>query len=112
MPAELLQAFKATLEELQEADLLVHVIDISNPCFRDHIYIVEKILRELDLGDIPCLKVYNKADQIENSMFLNNMVEPDAVIISAIDSSTLAPFLLAAQNKMQKALSNSDMDEL
>lgn len=111
LPKELLQAFKATLEELQEADLLVHVIDISNPCFRDHIYIVEKILRELELNDIPCLKVYNKADQIEESVFLNSMVEPDAVIISAIDSSTLTPFLLAAQKKMQKTLSNADMGD-
>ncbi len=107
LPDELMQAFKATLEELEEADLLVHVIDVSNPCYVDHINIVEKILNELDLQSIPCLKVYNKIDRVEGMLPVN--LDKDGVTISALDSSTLQPFLEAAQQKIRKALSSSGM---
>lgn len=104
LPEELMQAFKATLEELQEADLLVHVIDVSNPCHQDHIGIVETILRELELQHIPCLKVYNKMDQLEPDDLVLN-VKKDGILVSALDSATLQPFLVAAQQKIRKALS-------
>lgn len=105
LPDELMQAFKATLEELEEADLLVHVIDISNPCYQDHINIVEKILQELDLQSIPSLRVYNKIDQVEGLLPTN--LEQDGVAISALDSSTLQPFLEAAQQKIRKEISTA-----
>lgn len=105
LPDELMQAFKATLEELEEADLLVHVIDISNPCYQDHINIVEKILQELDLQSIPSLRVYNKIDQVEGLLPTN--LERDGVAISALDSSTLQPFLEAAQQKIRKEISTA-----
>ena len=53
LPADLLQAFMATLEELKEADLLVHVVDISNPAYREQMAVVEQLLGDLELGELP-----------------------------------------------------------
>ena len=74
LPDELLQAFKATLEELYEADMLVHVIDVSNPRFADQVSVVEKQLRELELDNIPCLRVLNKIDLVDKS-FHDRIIE-------------------------------------
>ncbi|SHO50152.1 GTPase HflX [Desulfopila aestuarii] len=104
LPADLLQAFMATLEELQEADLLVHVIDISNPNHHDHIQVVERLLRELDLGDIPVLKVFNKMDRVENPEEIRIEAEREGVVISALDASTLKPFLIQAERLIGKVI--------
>ena len=104
LPADLLQAFKATLEELAEADLLVHVIDISNPDFDYHIEVVERLLSELDLSSIPCLKVYNKIDLLENDEREHFLHANDAVAISALDTTTLDSFLTKAQLMMRKVI--------
>jgi GTP-binding protein HflX len=104
LPDELLQAFMATLEELQEADLLVHVIDISNPSYKDHMRVVEKLLHELNLQDIPVLKVFNKVDRVENPEPFIRELRKEGVIISAVDRSTLKPFLDEAQRLMGKSL--------
>jgi GTP-binding protein HflX len=87
LPADLLKAFASTLEELIEADLLLHVIDISNPAWREQISVVEKLLEDLELGMIPCLRVYNKIDRIDEDKRLNC---DDGICISAIDKKTLA----------------------
>ncbi len=60
LPKNLLEAFKATLEELEDADLLIHVIDLSNPRFMEQMAAVEDILTSLALQDKPVLKVFNK----------------------------------------------------
>ena len=104
LPAELLQAFMATLEELQEADLLVHVIDVSNPNHQDHVQIVEGLLSELDLTDIPVLKVYNKIDRAEYPDQIREAVGREGVVVSALDVDTLMPFLLQAERMMGKLL--------
>ena len=104
LPDELLQAFKATLEELGEADLLVHIIDISNPCFRDHMTVVEKLFLELKLTDIPCLKVFNKIDKVIDPWPLITEVEKEGVVISALQRETLMPFLQQAQKLIGKVL--------
>ncbi len=62
LPEDLAKAFRATLEELEEADLLLHVVDASNPKFREQILSVEEILSDLALDNIPILTVLNKAD--------------------------------------------------
>ena len=64
LPKELMAAFKATLEELENADLLLHVIDISNPRHRAQIRSVEAILAELHLNTIPTIRVLNKIDKL------------------------------------------------
>lgn len=104
LPEELLKAFKATLEELREADLLVHVIDISNPAYRDQVDVVKKLLVELKLADIPCLKVFNKIDRIENIHQVPAAKKSDEVHLSALDVTTFAPFLKKAQEMIGRYL--------
>lgn len=104
LPEELLQAFKATLEELQEADLLVHVIDVSNPSYRQHMQVVDSLLAELELAEIPCLKVFNKIDLISDQQDFCQDLEREGVVVSALDRSTLTPFLEQAQRLMSKSL--------
>ncbi len=62
LPHDLIKAFRSTLEEVREADLLLHVIDVSDPDHRQHMKVTEETLRELGAGAIPMIYVYNKAD--------------------------------------------------
>ena len=62
LPHHLVEAFRATLEETQQADLLLHVIDISDPHWRDTVFAVQKVLDELGVNDIPIIQVFNKID--------------------------------------------------
>ena len=62
LPTELVDAFKATLEELTYADLLLHVIDISNPDWETQARVVDELIDRLGAGQTPCLKVFNKCD--------------------------------------------------
>ncbi len=62
LPHQLVDAFKATLEELEYADLLLHVIDISNPQWLEQAQVVDDLIRELGAEQIPCIRVYNKSD--------------------------------------------------
>ncbi|QDP71319.1 GTPase HflX [Legionella israelensis] len=62
LPHHLIEAFRATLEETQEADLLLHVIDISDPNWRDTVQSVQQVLAELKVDDIPLIQVFNKID--------------------------------------------------
>jgi GTP-binding protein HflX len=65
LPHQLVEAFRATLEETQEAQLLLHVIDISDPNWRDNVHAVELVLHELNVDDIPLIQVFNKIDCVE-----------------------------------------------
>ncbi|WPR75059.1 GTPase HflX [Algoriphagus sp. NG3] len=65
LPTHLIAAFKSTLDEIREADLLVHVVDISHPNFEDHIAVVTQTLSEINAGDKPILLVFNKIDLVE-----------------------------------------------
>ena len=62
LPTQLVESFKSTLDEVREADLLLHVVDISHPNFEDHIASVNQILAEIKSGDKPTLMVFNKID--------------------------------------------------
>lgn len=62
LPTQLVDSFKSTLDEVREADLLLHVVDISHPQFEDHINAVNKILDEIKSADKPTLMVFNKID--------------------------------------------------
>jgi len=65
LPTHLIESFKSTLDEIREADLLVHVVDISHPNYEDHIAVVNQTLREINAGDKPILLVFNKIDLVE-----------------------------------------------
>ena len=62
LPTQLVESFKSTLDEVQEADLLLHVVDISHPNFEEHIQSVNQILSEIKSIDKPTLMVFNKID--------------------------------------------------
>ena len=62
LPHQLVEAFKATLEELEYADLLLHVIDVSNPEWQQQAQVVENLILELGAGELPRIDVFNKAD--------------------------------------------------
>ena len=64
LPHQLVEAFKATLEELEYADLLLHVIDVSNPEWQQQSQVVENLILELGAGDLPRIDVFNKADRL------------------------------------------------
>ncbi len=77
LPTRLIESFKSTLDEMREADLLVHVVDISHPSFEEHIEVVNKTLKEIEAGDKPVLLVFNKIDQYrkQEADDLNDMGE-------------------------------------
>jgi GTP-binding protein HflX len=102
LPDELLQAFKSTLEELAEADLLVHVIDVSNPRFPHQMAVVAKLLRELELEKIPCLNVLNKIDLVPAELLARYVTEYDAVALCAKDAATFPSFLARARRLVLK----------
>ncbi|UYZ62685.1 GTPase HflX [Hymenobacter weizhouensis] len=63
LPTRLIESFKSTLDEIREADLLVHVVDISHPSFEEHIAVVNDTLKDIEAADKPMLLVFNKIDQ-------------------------------------------------
>jgi len=102
LPSSLMGAFKATLEELQDADLLIHLVDWSNPRFEEQISRVEDILEDLRLSEKPRLLVFNKKDLMpglkkkDPIAFLKARQAVKlygAVTISAHDSASLLPLL-------------------
>ena len=103
LPSELLQAFKATLEELDEADLLLQVVDISNPAYAEHLRVVEELLSELDLGGLPRLIIFNKIDMVTDGQWLNQeCARYDAIPVSALDPATFPPLLERARSAILK----------
>ncbi len=98
LPTELLKAFESTLEELFEADLLLHVIDVSNHAWKEQVKVVEKLLRELELDKIPCLQVYNKTD-----LFLDELPPQakDGVCICAREAGTLSELLRIMEQRLE-----------
>ncbi len=62
LPTQLVESFKSTLDEVREADILVHVVDISHKNFEDHIHVVRQTLQEIGAGDKPTILVFNKTD--------------------------------------------------
>jgi GTP-binding protein HflX len=90
LPEELFAAFRATLDELNEADVLLHLIDVSYGQFENHITAVEKILEELNIKDKPTIRVFNKADRFTNKDLLKTLCQRfDAIAVSALDKNTL-----------------------
>ncbi|WP_420317886.1 GTPase HflX [Ekhidna sp.] len=71
LPHDLIESFKSTLAEVQEADILLHVIDASNPSHEDHIRVVDETLAEIGAGEITTINVYNKIDRLEEPISKN-----------------------------------------
>ena len=108
LPASLMGAFKATLEELRDADLLLHVVDAANPRFEDQIAQVGRILEELELGDKPQLLVFNKADLLAEMKKADTVAflkvrqiarTRGGITVSARDRKSLAPLIQELQQR-------------
>ena len=93
LPHHLVEAFKATLEELQYADLLLHVIDASDPEREAHIAVVDKLIAKLAKPDVPVLRCYNKADLL---------TEPDNLPVSDSDIPMCARSGLGMEQLLSK----------
>ena len=98
LPTELVSSFKSTLEESKNVDLLVHVIDASDPNHEEHEKTVLAIMKDLDMLDIPRLTLYNKADKAEN---FTPTLTP-YVLISAKNENSRAILQNALLNKMRE----------
>ena len=98
LPQDLMVAFRATLEELEVADLLLHVIDISNPRVEDQIQAVEAILADLHLDLKATLKVFNKKDLAAADRVDALCRRHGAVAIAAVDKTTLSPLIERMQS--------------
>lgn len=67
LPHNLIECFQSTLDEVREADILLHVVDIANPAYEEHIEVVEATLQEIGAGDIPTILVLNKMDRLREN---------------------------------------------
>jgi GTP-binding protein HflX len=93
LPKELMEAFHATLVELSDANVILHVIDISNPRYQQQKDSVEKILKNLKLDAIPTLYVFNKIDKVNLDTFDNKWLLNQGVLVSATQKQTLKPLV-------------------
>jgi len=99
LPPDLLAAFRSTIEEIAGSSLLIHLVDASNPRWRQQVSSVDRTLAELDLNTIPRLLVFNKADRIDaeelNAMQRESALQDgvESLAISALNAKTLPPLL-------------------
>jgi GTP-binding protein HflX len=99
LPPDLLSAFRATLEEISDSDLLINLVDASNPRWSQQLESVERILGELNFSSVPRLLVFNKADLVDSSTLQAMMRQAsqngarECISISATDARTLRPML-------------------
>lgn len=100
LPADLFKAFEATLEEMEDADLLMHVVDISNPSYESRIKTVEDVLGDIGLDKIPRLLVFNKIDLTDRTIAENLARRAGAVPISATKPETLRPLLKELERRL------------
>jgi len=90
IPRDLLNAFRSTLEELREADLLIHLVDGSSDSYKEQIKAVQEILVELAMDNTPQILVFNKADMMTRERREELAGEYESVIISAVKRDSLS----------------------
>ncbi|MCW8891784.1 MAG: GTPase HflX [Deltaproteobacteria bacterium] len=99
LPPSLIGAFKATLEELEDADLLLHLVDLSNPRFEEQINSVDKILGDLDLETHQRLLVFNKSDKVPAEDLPHLCRRYGAIPVSALDRRSFSPLIEEMQRR-------------
>jgi GTP-binding protein HflX len=101
LPKDLLAAFKATLEEIEQSDLLIHLADASSPLLENQLQSVERILEELELHQIPRLLVFNKADLVGDKEQLANLCSNhNALTIAATERKSLMPLVEEIERRL------------
>ncbi|HEX8071152.1 MAG TPA: GTPase HflX [Pyrinomonadaceae bacterium] len=112
LPPDLIAAFRATLEEISDSDLLIHLLDAANPRWQQQLESVERILGELDFARIPRLVVFNKADLLDAEILAAMMrsagceAERRCLAVSAFDARTLRPLLAEAGDILARDLTH------
>jgi GTPase len=113
LPTQLVESFKSTLDEVREADLLLHVVDISHPNFEDHIASVNKILNEIKSANKPTIMVFNKIDAYQHQ----TIDEDDLITEKTKVHYTLAEWEKTWMNKLENnclfisALNKENLEE-
>ena len=107
LPHQLVASFRATLEETREADMLLHVIDVSHPQWEEQRAVVEDVVDEVGAGDLPVLYVLNKTDQLEPGLaevFANRFHDEgrQVVTVSAVAPGGLEPLREALSDALQR----------
>lgn len=100
LPPDLIAAFRPTLEELKEANLLLLVVDVGNPQWEEHIRSVNQILAGLKLDHIPRLLVFNKQDKVSRELAANICRQYQGISISALDQETLPALVEAVSHRI------------
>jgi GTP-binding protein HflX len=102
LPTTVIESFKATLEELKSADLLVHVVDVSHPQWEEHIAATEAVIRELDAAGKHTLIVFNKIDRLPNPEAVEAALAryPHSVAVSVKTGENLEDFVDELQNQL------------
>jgi GTP-binding protein HflX len=100
LPPDLMGAFRSTLDELRDACLLIHLVDISHACFVQQMAVVVEILEQLGLEQTPRLLVFNKMDRVAPDELERLRERYGAVAISALHPSSLKPLLSALESQM------------
>ena len=105
LPHHLVDAFRSTLEEAKYADIIIHVVDISNPNYYHHMDVVYDTLKLLDVKDKPVITVYNKVDKLTDDVIGGNDVRSDVTLrISAKNHKGLDTLLSEIQNILNKRM--------
>ncbi len=109
LPTQLVAAFRATLEEVQEADVLVHVVDVSNPVWQNQERAVKKVLSEIDAGDKPVVRVLNKIDLLdedvaEDLQYEAAMMSDHSVAISSITGEGMVDLVSTIEDALMGLL--------
>ncbi len=108
LPPDLLGAFRPTLDELQDAELLIHLVDVSHPNFEQHMAAVDRILGDLELHRIPRLLVFNKEDRMDPLEIKNLCRIHGAISISALRPETLPKLTTAIEERLWSPVSSVD----
>jgi GTPase len=106
LPRDLARAFRATLEELNEADLLLHVVDAADPAHEQHITAVETILTDLGLAETPRILVMNKIDLVPDEArpaLAREERRLEVVATSGQDGATTGPLLVKVEQALARA---------
>ncbi|HSO71926.1 MAG TPA: GTPase HflX, partial [Thermodesulfobacteriota bacterium] len=106
LPKDLLTAFRATLEELENADLILQVIDISNPRFEEQMNVVENLLNQLGLSTIPSLRVFNKIDLVTREYARIQSARFQAAAVSALQEQTIGELMKRIEALIEERRAN------
>ncbi len=97
LPVDLIAAFRATLEEIEDSDLIVHLVDGAHPNYAARIEAVERLLGELGYDEIPRLLVFNKADLLDDVTLRERALGREALFVSAVEGSGIDGLLAAIE---------------